>query len=231
MTGEPAPDRESPIPPALTMRELVSEETWADFRRQSFERPHPRGDVLLQQGDDGTHVLAVLCGLTKVEHTARNGSVNLLAFRGPGELLGELATMGRCGRLASVTTLSRCRVAVMHAAAFTKFVTDHDLYPALLHFAQARLRESTPDGAGLGQRLAATLVRVADMLVASGNDAGRPLVLPLRRRELASYLVTHRNNVSDQLRELRRFGVRGHRSSIVVEDLSALRQALETLYE
>ncbi|GGP36744.1 Crp/Fnr family transcriptional regulator [Streptomyces abikoensis] len=213
------------------MRELVSKETWADFRRQSFERTHRRGEVLLQQGREGTHVLAVLSGLTKVEHTARNGSVNLLAFRGPGELLGELATMGRCGRLASVTALSPCRVAVMHKAAFTKFVSDNDLYPALLGFAQARLRESTPDDAGPGYRLAATLVRVADILVESGDDAGRPLALPLKREELANYLDTHRKSVGSQLEGLRRFGVRTRRLSIVIEDLSALRQGLEALRE
>lgn len=225
------PDFREGVPdlPHQTMRGLAGEKVWTEFLRQSYQRWHPPGDILLRQGEGGTHVLAVLSGLAKVERTERNGSVAVLAFRGPGELLGELAVMGWGGRLASVTTLTRCDVAVMHEAAFVKFIQDYDLLPVLARFAQGRQRESTPQGGDLLLRLAATLVHVADLLVRSGSNPHQTLELPLKRVELARFFGVSRNTVTNRLGDLAPYRVRVSRMCILIEDLATLRRAVALL--
>jgi CRP-like cAMP-binding protein len=75
---------------------------------QSFERRHPVGDTLLRQGEPGTHVLALRSGVVKVTRRERSGDLTLLAFRGPGELLGEVAVLDDAVRSASVEAISHC---------------------------------------------------------------------------------------------------------------------------
>ncbi|MEV5239711.1 Crp/Fnr family transcriptional regulator [Streptomyces cinnamoneus] len=224
--------RGSPVAPTHTMRQLVGERVWSELIHHSHERPHRRGDVLLQQGADGTHVLALLAGLTKVEIRERNGSVKLLAFRGPGELLGEMAAIGGGGRLASVTSLSPCQVAVMKEADFAEFASKNNLHPIVMRFTAERFRESIPNGEALRYRLVTALVRVADILIESGIGTQGRIVLPLRMQDLACHLGVHRNTVSDRLKELEDTGVEViRRTGIVIDDLPALRCALDTLRE
>lgn len=229
MTNRPDRSRHCPAFSGPTTHSILSEGIRASFRRQSFERGHPRGDILLRQGDDGTHVLALLSGLVKVEHRTRSGSVHLLAFRGPNELLGELAALGGGDRMASIIALSACRVAVMDKTAFTRFLNGNDLTPALTRLAQDRLRESTPDDTGLDYRLATTLVQVADILVESGCRPQGPIALPLKRTELATRLGVSRDTVTERLKAMAHAGVSYSRMRIAIADLHGLRDAAELL--
>ncbi|MFD4657853.1 Crp/Fnr family transcriptional regulator [Kitasatospora sp. NPDC058444] len=229
MTNRPGPSRHSPASLGPTTQPVLSEGIRASFRRQSFERRHSRGDILLRQGDDGTHVLALLSGLAKVEYRTRNGSVRLLAFRGPNELLGELAVLGGGDRMASVVALSTCHVAVMDKTAFTRFIQGNDLTPALIRSARDRLRESAPDDAGLDQRLTTVLVQVADILVESGCRPRGPIELPLKRTELADYLGVSRDTVTDRLKGMEHAGISCGRTRIAIADLLALRLAVQRL--
>ncbi|MFD7499859.1 Crp/Fnr family transcriptional regulator [Streptomyces sp. NPDC059850] len=200
-----------------TLRDLAGEAVWEELVRHSYERWHSPGELLLQQGEPGTLVLSVLSGVAKVVRTSRGGAPTLLAFRGPGELLGEVAVRGGGVRLASVETLSRCKVAVMMAADFTRFVDEHKLSPVLERYALARLREST-EARGSGDvlhRLAVTLVKFADI--------SRSRELAVTHDELAQHLRCSRNTVTRLLRELESCQVWTRRKRIVIDDLPALR--------
>ncbi|MGP4114268.1 Crp/Fnr family transcriptional regulator [Streptomyces sp. 4N509B] len=210
-----------------TLHDIVGDAVWRALLRTAFERHHPADDLLLRQGDPGTHLLAVVSGIVKVVRTERNGDLILLAFRGPGELVGEGAVLGGGGRLASVRTVSACRVAVVDRATFMRFATSHQLFPALTRYALGRLGES--DRARTGgdplPRLVSTLVRIAEM----SGQADDPLTLRLSRDDLAQYLRISRNTVTAKLAELETHGVGISRRSIVIRDLDALRRAGETL--
>ncbi|MDT0447062.1 Crp/Fnr family transcriptional regulator [Streptomyces johnsoniae] len=217
-----------------TLRDFVGETVWGDLLALAFDRWHPAGSVLMHQGESGTHVLAVRSGVAKVVRAERNGELTLLAFRGPGELLGEVAVLGGGGRLASVETLTRCCVAVMSRAEFLRFVAKHDLSPALMRYALARLSESdrARSGGAVLTRLAAILVRVAEISGQSGDSAdssGQSLELALTRQELAQYLRASRNTVTAQLAGLEASGVHARRGRIVITDLTALRRVSEGL--
>ncbi|MBH5335816.1 Crp/Fnr family transcriptional regulator [Streptomyces pactum] len=209
------------------MRGLVGEEVWTGMLRQSFERRHPVGDVLLRQGEPGTHVLALRGGVAKVIRRERGGDLTLLAFRGPGELLGEVAVLDDGERSASVQAISDCSVAVLSKTVFLRFVTDHDLYPVLVRYALSRLRESdrARGGGDVVTRLAASLVSLADISGHSAIPPGRCLELALTRDELAQHLRVSRNTVTAGLSELEPYQVRTGRKRVFIGDLPALRRA------
>ncbi|AYN40308.1 Crp/Fnr family transcriptional regulator [Streptomyces dangxiongensis] len=214
-------------PPRRSLRDFTGEAVWADMVERSFERRHPAGSVLLRQGEPGTHVLAVVTGVAKVIRQERNGDLSLLAFRGPGELLGEVAVLDDGVRSASVESISRCVVGVMGKAEFLAFVGRHGLFPVLVRYALTRLRESDEarGGGDVRTRLAAALVHLIDI---SGNPhsahgPGGPVELALTRHELAQHLGTSRNTVTAALNDLAPCGVRVGRKRIIVDDLPALR--------
>ncbi|MCP9945583.1 Crp/Fnr family transcriptional regulator [Streptomyces somaliensis] len=228
-------EAQEPVPYRRSLRDFVGEAAWADLLERSFERWHPPGSVLLRQGEPGTHVLAVVAGVAKVVRRERNGDLSLLAFRGPGELLGEVAVLDDGIRSADVESISRCAVGVIGKAEFLAFVSGRDLFPALVKYALTRLRESDEarGGGDVRARLAATLVHLIDI---SGHSripgqprpphgAGEPVELALTRHELAQHLGASRNTVTAALDTLASCGVRARRRRITVDDLPALRLA------
>lgn len=223
----------APDPPVLTLRRLVGDALWTDMLEQSFARRHSVGDTLLRQGEPGTHVLALLSGVAKVTRRERSGDLTLLAFRGPGELLGEVAVLDDALHSASVEAISHCSVAVLGKAEFLRFVTDRDLFPMLVRYALGRLRESdrARGGGEVVARLAASLVSLADISGHSAIPQGRHLELSLTRDELAQHLGVSRNTITTSLSELEPFRVRTGRKRIFIDDLPALRQATAELYD
>ncbi|WP_416967823.1 Crp/Fnr family transcriptional regulator [Streptomyces sp. 4F14] len=210
-----------------TLRHIVGEGVWAALLEDAHERLHPARDALLRQGEEGSHVLVLLDGLTKVVRIERDGAKDLLAFRGPGELLGEMAVRGGGGRLASVETLGPCRVAVVHAARFGRFVEEHRLAAHLERHAITRIRETAEQrhGGEAPTRVAGALVRIADVSRWPGPFPGMDVELPLSVMDLAQYLRMSRNTVGRLIAQepaFRAVRVRG-RGGIEIGDLPALR--------
>ncbi|MFJ6617774.1 Crp/Fnr family transcriptional regulator [Kitasatospora sp. NPDC091335] len=220
--GSRPPDR-----PGRTLRHLMGHAVWTDMLEDAFERRHPIGATLLRQGEPGTHVLALLAGVAKVSRRERNGDVRLLAFRGPGELLGEVAVLDDGVRSASVQAISDCTVAVLAKAVFLRFVADRELFPVMVRYAMGRLRESdlARTGGDVVPRLAAALVALADLSAGPAATAGRRIELALTRDELAQHLGVSRNTVTAALGALAANGVDAGRKSIALGDLPALRSA------
>ncbi|MBA0052656.1 Crp/Fnr family transcriptional regulator [Streptomyces sp. AJS327] len=206
------------------MRDFLGEDAWSDLLTRATHRQHRAGTLLLRQGEPGTHVLAVVSGATKVTRHEPDGNRTLLAFRGPGELLGEIAVLDDRGRSASVEAMSRCVVGVVGKPVFLRFATEYGLFPLLVRYALSRLRESDQARAGgdVTGRLAAVLVRLADIAGESVPRGGDSLELALTRDDLAQHLRISRNTVTAALTGLSRY-VRVSRKRIVIDDLPALR--------
>ncbi|GAA2595215.1 Crp/Fnr family transcriptional regulator [Streptomyces tubercidicus] len=180
---------------ALILRDLVPAEAWEELTRFPG-RHHLAGETLLRQGDSGTHVLAILRGMVKVVRTDADGKERLLAFRGPGEVLGEMAVQVDGARLASVRAISECEVSVVPAEAFRRFVTQHDLANQLAAHAVSRLREQTQTCEGdVDRRLAAALLR---LIAVSGVRS-----FSLTREELGQHIGVSRCSIT---KVLERFG-------------------------
>lgn len=68
----------------------------------------PGGHVLMRQGDRGSEMFVLASGRVRVE---RDGQV--LAERGPGEVIGEIALLSEGPRTATVTTVDPARLFVV----------------------------------------------------------------------------------------------------------------------
>jgi len=217
------------------MRGFIGEQGWADLLGLAVRRRHPAGSLLLRQGESGTHVLAVLRGVTKVVRHERDGNLTLLAFRGPGELLGEVAVLDDRKRSASVEAISECVVGVVSRSRFLHFAEERDLFPVLVRYALNRLRESDQarSSRDVVARLAAVLVRLAESSQQLAESSHRPvrradssLELALTRDDLAQHLGISRNTVTSALGHLSEH-VQVGRKRIVIDDLPALHRVLE----
>jgi CRP-like cAMP-binding protein len=184
---------------------------------------------MLRQGDPGTHLLAITEGLVKVVRREEDGGTILLAFRGPGDLLGEMAVFGQGERVADVVALRSCRAVVLEARGFREFAERRGLVMGLMRQTLARLRESDLSRAELltlpaHTRLARTLVRLAELTGPAPAGAAPSRLTGLTQEELAQAVGVTRNAVVEALRELREAGVvETARRAVVIQDMGVLR--------
>ncbi|MFI1800194.1 Crp/Fnr family transcriptional regulator [Streptomyces sp. NPDC020379] len=206
---------ENYVSPARILRDLVPGEAWEGLTCFPRKR-HSAGATLLRQGDSGTHVLALIRGMVKVVRGESGGRDRLLAFRGPGEVLGEMAVQDGGGRLAHVRAISECEVSVVPAEEFRDFVKRHNLASQLAEYAVSRVREQTQACEGdIGRRLALALLRLVEI---SGARS-----FSITREELAQHLGVGRNSVSGVLKRFGTERVRAERTRIEVADEVYLR--------
>lgn len=203
-----------------SLRGLVSDEVWAGLT--AYPVRHRRaGDTLLKQGDPGTEVIVLVSGLVKIVHADRHGRKRLLAFRGPGEILGEMALQSGDVRLAHVEAMSTCKFSPILAADFHRLVRDYRLAGALAVLTARRLREQTEvyDG-DVCERLVMALLRLVEV-------SGGARSFSLTRDELAQHIGVGRKSVSKALAQLGPGLVQAGRSRVGVVDVEGLRKALE----
>ena len=200
-----------------------SAETWELLASAGTEVGYGAGESILRQGDPPTHVSVLLSGRVKVLTGSADGTVLLLAVRGPGELLGSMGVIGRHGRSASVVALEPCVTRVLGADRFRALIREHGLEEALLRRTMRRILEGEAWRAELAALPADPRVaRALERLAAPGVD-GLPEV-NLDQTEIGQAVGLSRSMVAAALARFRKRGlVRTERRKIVVLDLSGLR--------
>lgn len=127
-------------------------------------RTYPKRSVLINEGDHGGFLLAVLSGRVKVFTSDAKGKELILDHCGPGEILGELALDGG-DRCASVVAVEPTRCAfITHATVRERLAGDPDLALDLIALLIERARIATHRSKELG--LANVYQRVARLLEA-----------------------------------------------------------------
>lgn len=81
-------------------------------------RVYPPGRVILRQGEAGEFVVVILQGIAKVNVVAETGQEMLVGLRGPGDLIGEMATISGESRSASVNAATELHGIVITARSF-----------------------------------------------------------------------------------------------------------------
>jgi CRP-like cAMP-binding protein len=186
---------------------VLGQHLWSKLCDIAPVRVRPARSVLLRQGDPGTHVIVLESGSTLVTLAGANGERALLAVRGAGELLGELAVLDARPRTASVIAAETCHVRIVPAAEFLAFVEQHDLLAPLLRHAIARVREAETvrlelATAPVPARLASALGR----LVRSASATASELSVRLTQTELAQMIGASRNAVGTAIKAWRERG-------------------------
>lgn len=193
------------------------------------------GEVLLAQGDPSDRVLLLLAGRVKVALATRSGHAVVLAFRGPGALVGEQATIDGRPRGASVITVEPVDFLVVPASSFRRFLVERPT-AALTIIAELSGRLRDADGKRAGHVTGDTTARVAARLVELCEQYGSPdggeaggneirIELPMSQEELAGWSGASLEAAAKALRALRAVGwIETGRRRIVVRDLTALRE-------
>ncbi len=201
---------------------------WHALQRDGAFRRYDAGAALLRQGEPGTHVLVLTAGRVKVTRVEPDGSELLLAIRGPGEVLGEIAVLDGATRSATVTALDSCLTYVLPAVKFRRIIDEFRLQDVLLGHVLARWREADDIRAELAelaasQRVVRTLIRFA-VMAGSTTAAGRSVDVRLSQEELASATGLSRSAVAAELADLRKRGlVATARRRVVILDVDGLR--------
>lgn len=171
-------------------------------------RRFPAKAVLFHHGDLSDFAVFLLSGWVKVSTDSLNGTEALLAIRGPGDVLGELAAIDGRPRSATVRTLLPTRAAMLPADRLVSRLRQRpDIAIALLEDAADRLRDSDSRRRGFGghtvpERLSCYLLELAErngVAVAGGTEIG----LPLSQRDLAGAISASREAIARCLRILR----------------------------
>jgi len=192
-------------------------------------RTYPRGSVVYHRGDDAASVLVLLDGRVKITAPTADGHEAVLAFRGPGDLVGELAAVDGRQRAASVSTLEPVTALVCAGTHFRALLkAEPAVGVALLQIVVGRLRGADDERAEYGAhdvlgRVARRLCELAERF-GSEQDGEIEITLPLTQEELAGWCGASREAVSKALTTMRNLGwIETRRRVVVITDVDALR--------
>ena len=211
--------------------DALSPEEVAHLRTRGVVRRFPRGAALFHERQVSDRVMLLTEGRVKIASVSEDRRESVLAFRGPGEVLGELSAIDGRPRSAGVTAVDAVEALVVPTRDFRAFL-ERSPRAALWILTRliTRLREADRKRAEFGA--ADTLGRVAARLVELAADYGREqpgggvrIDLPITQEELASWVGSSREGVNKALHTLRSLRwVETERRAITVLDMDALKK-------
>ncbi|HEY7631379.1 MAG TPA: Crp/Fnr family transcriptional regulator [Thermoleophilaceae bacterium] len=214
----------------LTFLAALTDDEAAELRSRAITRRFRRGATLMNQGEAPGRVLVIEEGRAKVTAITDDGRELVLAFSGPGDLLGELSALGGSPRVATVRALEPLSALAVASADFEAFL---DAYPrvalVILRVVIERLRDADRQQVEFAAfqtvtRVARRLVELADRYGEISGSAIR-ITLPISQEELAGWTGASREAVTKALRDLRAVGlIETRRRHIIVLDPEQLSQ-------
>lgn len=176
------------------------------------QRMFDEDDVLIHQGDPTDHVFVVLAGRVRAYSTNRDGHEVVLAVRGPGDVLGEVAALHGWPRTISLRAMDRVHVLQLRRQQFLDVLRERPeiaialvkLVSIRLHEADAALLEfATQD---VSRRVAGYLLRIAGQHGVADAD-GIQLGVALSQQEIANRVGASPRGVSRAMAMLRDRGM------------------------
>ena len=166
--------------------------------------------VLFLVGDTGDGCYRVDDGLLKVTMVSRAGKERILAFLGPGAIVGEMSIIDRLPRSANVVAVRPAGLSFVSRTDFQGFAKKHpEVYESLLALLAARLRETDMTVAvgtflPVGGRIACTVLELAQEF---GQDVGSGRIVihqKIGQADLAAMAGVSREHVNRILNDWKR---------------------------
>ncbi len=190
----------------------------------------PPGATMCVEGDPATHVFVLIDGWVKIVGVTSDGHEMVLALRGHGDTVGEVAGETTGYRTATVQAIGTVRALIVAFEKFSSFLDSHvgagQAYRRMVtrrwNDAESLLRNrSVTTGA---QRLASLLLQLADRH-GSGTDREIRIAMLLTQEELASLAGTSRATVARAFSNWRQRGIiRTGPRDLTITGLEALRR-------
>lgn len=192
------------------------------------------GGILCTEGDQSTHVFVLVTGRVKILSAAGDGHKLLLALRGQGDIVGEIA--GECDgfRTATVKAADLVRSLIVPYDRFTQFLSArpgadrayrHAITQRWSEAASMLHSRSVHSGP---QRLAALLVDLAERHGTLGKG-GTLITIPLSQEEIASLIGASRATVTRTLSDWRHRGlISSNRRHLTITNTTPLHRIAHT---
>jgi CRP/FNR family transcriptional regulator, cyclic AMP receptor protein len=209
---------------------LLSDAERHDLSDIGLHRTYPPGATMCVEGDPATHVFVLVVGQVKILSATNDGQRLMLALRGDGDIVGEIAGATTGHRNATVQAVDTVQALIVPYGRFNAFLESNPaadraykiMLTRRLSDADAKLRtRSVTTGA---QRLAGLLLELADRH--GIPDHGQiQLTISLSQEEWASLAGTSRATVTRALSDWRKRGfIRTGQRRISIVDQGALRR-------
>jgi CRP/FNR family transcriptional regulator, cyclic AMP receptor protein len=199
-------ETDTPFVARLTAEELAA------LRRRAVVRRFARGATIVHQGEVPGRVVLIERGHAKVMATTEDGKEIVLAFRGPGDIVGEAAALSGEPRTATVRALDPIEALAIPVADFEAAIEEQPrIALVLLRVVIARLREA--DRQQFEFAAFQTIGRIARRLVELAERFGEPcddgvrISLRISQEELAGWAGASREATSKALHDLREIGL------------------------
>lgn len=187
----------------------------------AVERNFMSNESIFWEGDAPVWFYIVIEGRAKVIKHSSSGKEFIIAFFGPGEMIGEVAVLENKPYPASAQSIGRTRVIGIRQEAFLAFLASRpqvalriiNVLGGRLRDAQTRLRDLA--GERVEQRLASTLLMLSSKLGPT---------LPFTRQEIADMTGTTTETAIRVMSRFKEHGIiRSTRGQILILDKEKLR--------
>lgn len=191
----------------------LDEDELADIDRRTVSLSWAEGDRLYEAGAPADHLYVVAAGRVRITQPTPTGQEVLTDVLTPGDLLGALSTLGRAEYPESAEAMTTTCALRMDPEAFRGVLTEHpQVALRVLDDVAGRLVRARSDVGRIStgtvaQRVATTLLRLADKLGQDRAGGGTLLQVPLSRADLAGMTGSTTESVSRVMSRLRRDGV------------------------
>jgi CRP/FNR family transcriptional regulator, cyclic AMP receptor protein len=217
-----------PLPRSTFLQSLPGAER-AALLSSGRARRWQAGEPITRRGDRADSAIVLLDGLVKIHTTTANGAEVVLAFSGPGDLLGEVSAVRTAVRSANATAMGSVDGVVVAVTTLRAFLRRYpgatlgllDMALSRLHLADARRIEFATSGSLA--RVAGRLVELAERFGVTNDEGAIEVTLLISQEELASWSAASLESTGRALRTLRGLGlIETSRRRLTVLDLQGL---------
>ncbi|MGW7516936.1 Crp/Fnr family transcriptional regulator [Streptomyces sp. NPDC054796] len=183
----------------------------------------PKGRTLLRQGEKGDCLYCLVSGVVSVIQFTPDGREVPLAFRGTGDLVGDMSIVSGRPRNAYVVTATVCEAVHVTASRFLELLARRDLVLGLLRAAHDRQHESDLRLGG-GVRVTSLESQLAKFLLALAEKSQTSQVKGWTQQHMAARFGVSHRTLCEALMSLRARGAvaTGYRC-IEIKDYDTLR--------
>ena len=212
-----------------TFWDMLDPTDQAALRQSGVVKHYAYDEILCSQGERMRHIIVVLSGQVEIKKHSKDGRQVVIAFCGPGDIIGELASVDRRPRSADARAINEVDAIVVSAKQFDRLLQNHSKITwAVLRVISGRLREANQRR--LDHVIGAASVRIACVLLDIARQRGVTTnqgtkITSINQEIIGTMSGVSRTSVTRALRDLRLHGlVITSRENITIPRIDLLQQ-------
>lgn len=194
----------SPSDESVNPGSTFSDDWIERFSEYSVQKTYSKGTLIFSEGDDSDGMFIILDGKVKVFMSDESGKEMLIATLGPGEIVGEVASLDGQPRTASVSALVNTRVSRIGLSEFQSFLQDNpDLALEIIRVLTSRMRDHATSISNLAfKNVYGRVVWLLEKHSAENDDGTFTVNRKFTQQDIADMVGSSREMVSRVVSEL-----------------------------